>query len=308
MQVQKRAFQLRKGYRPFLMSLPFLLATLVFSYIPLFGWSVAFFDYKAGFSLLQCEFVGLKHFVSLFANDVIRRDIIRVLTNTLGMSLIGLATSFLPMMFAVFLSEIRSNLYRRVIQTVTTIPNFISWVLVYSMAYAMFSVSDGFVNHLLMSVGLIDMPINFLASSEHVWVTMWGYGTWKTLGWSAIMYVAAITSIDGELFEAADIDGASRMQRIWYITIPSLLPTFFVLLMLSIANILSNGMDQYFVFQNAMNRSSIEVLDLYVYNKGIAGSSISFSTAAGMLKSLVSLALLFLANSASKWVRGETIL
>jgi putative aldouronate transport system permease protein len=172
----------------------------------------------------------------------------------------------------------------------------------------MFSVNDGFINNLLDGLGLIDDRINFLASSRNVWVTMWGYATWKGLGWGAIMYIAAITSIDEQLFEASAIDGASRMQRIWHITVPSLMPTFFVLLLLGIANFLNNGLDQYFVFQNAMNKSKIEVLDLYVYNKGIAGMNISFSTAVGMLKSLISIALLFLANTASKFVRDEKII
>jgi putative aldouronate transport system permease protein len=292
------------------MSAPFLAATLIFSYVPLLGWSVAFFNYKAGFSLLDCDFVGFRHFTSLFANAVVRRDMVRVMTNTFAVSLLGIATSFLPMLFAVFLSEIRSSKYRHAVQTVTTIPNFISWVLVYSMAYAMFSVGDGFVNHLLTQLGILDAPINFLASSGNVWGTMWGYLTWKELGWKAVMYMAAITSIDVAQFEAAAIDGASRAQRIWHITIPALLPTFFVLLMLSIASFLTSGsgVEQYYVFQNAMNKSSIEVLDLYVFNKGFMGNNISFSTAVGMMKSVVSIVLLFLANGASKLVRGEAIL
>lgn len=306
---QKRlSYRARHGFIPFLMTLPFLIATLVFSYFPLYGWRYAFFDYKAGFKLLDCTFVGLKHFVSMFANPVVRRDIIRVMQNTFAISFLGIITSFLPMVFAIFLSEINNRIYRRTVQTITTIPNFISWVLVYSMAYAMFSVNDGFVNNLLVRLNLVDDRINFLASSKNVWVTMWGYGTWKGLGWGAIMYIAAISSIDEQLYEAAAIDGASRMQRIWHITIPSLLPTFFVLLLLSIANFLNNGIDQYFVFQNAMNKAKIEVLDLYVYNKGIAGSNISYSTAVGMLKSVVSIALLFIANTASKFFRGDKII
>ncbi|MEA4889119.1 MAG: ABC transporter permease subunit [Clostridiaceae bacterium] len=305
---KKRSLRARHGIRPFLMTLPFLIATLIFSYLPLYGWRYAFFDYKAGFKLLDCNFVGLKHFLSLFQNQVILNDVGRVLQNTFAISLIGIATSFLPMLFAIFLSEIRNRAYRRTVQTITTIPNFISWVLVYSMAYAIFSVNDGFVNNLLVNLGLINDRINFLASPNNVWITMWGYGTWKGLGWSSIMYVASISSIDEQLFEAAAIDGASRMKRIWYITIPSLMPTFFVLLLLNIANFLNNGIDQYFVFQNAMNKAKIEVLDLYVYNKGIAGSNISFSTAVGMLKSVISIVLLFIANTASKLVRDEKII
>lgn len=297
----------RNGMRLFLMTLPFIALTFVFSYMPLAGWSYAFFDYRAGFDLFDCDFVGLKHFLAPFQNEVLRQDILRVLKNTFGMSMLGLCTSFLPMFFAIALSELGGHRFRKVVQTVTTIPNFISWVLVYSLAYSMFSAGDGFVNQLLVSMGVIDTGINFLASDKHVWLTMWLYNTWKTLGWSSIMYVAAIASIDQSMYEAAAVDGANRFQKIRYIVIPSLLPTFFILLMLAIANFLNNGMDQYFVFQNAMNKEHIEVLDLYVYNKGMTGSNISFSTAVGALKSLISIVLLFSVNKVSRWLRGESI-
>ena len=152
----------------FLASIPFLLATVIFSYAPLLGWSYAFFDYRAGFKLSDCEFVGFKHFASLFANKVLRGDLVRVLTNTFGISLLSIATSFLPMFFAILLAEMRLKSYRKVVQTVTTIPNFISWVLVYSLAYAMFAVNDGVINNILLKLKLIDTPINFLASPDHV--------------------------------------------------------------------------------------------------------------------------------------------
>jgi putative aldouronate transport system permease protein len=279
----------------------------VFCYLPLAGWSYAFFDYKAGISLLDNPFVGFKHFTSLFANRIIRQDIARVMKNTIGMSMIGIATSWLPMIVAVFLAEIKNGAFRKTVQTVTTIPYFISWILVYSLAYAMFSAEDGFVNKLLISLGVTGSSVNYLLDSSHMWLKMWLYGTWKGLGCSSIMYIASIAGIDHELYEAADIDGATRMNRIWHITIPSLMPTFFVLLLLSIANLINSGMDLYFVFQNAMNKEYIEVLDLYVYNKGILSSSISFSTAVSAMKSIVSLTLLFAANFCSKLIRGESI-
>lgn len=232
----------------------------------------------------------------------------RVLTNTFGMSFLGILTSPLPVVFAIFLMEIKSKHLRGLVQTLTTLPNFVSWVLVYSVAWSIFSVEDGFLNHLLMSTGLIDTEINFLASSEHIWVKMTGYSLWKTLGWSAIMYIAAITSIDAEQYEAAVVDGAGRFQCMWHITLPGILPTYFVLLLLSIANFINNGMEQYYLFQNPMNKSTIEVLDLYVYNMGMVGQNISYSTAVGMLKSIVSVALLFFANGLSKLIRKESIL
>ena len=166
---------------------------------------------------------------------------------------ITLGTSWLPMLFAVFLNEIRCIPFRKFVQTVTTLPNFISWVLVYSLAFSLFN-STGMFNTLLLNLGLIKEPVLLLQSSEHVWLTQWLWLTWKNLGWAAIMYIAAISSIDDELFQAAKVDGATRMQMIRYITIPSLLPTFFVLLMMNIGNFLSNGMEQYYVFQNAFNK------------------------------------------------------
>lgn len=297
----------KNGVRLFLLTLPFLIATFVFCYMPLFGWRYAFFDYKAGFRLMDCEFVGFKHFLEPFSNAIVREDLIRVIKNTFAMSLLGILASPLPMLFAIFLAEIRIHKCRRIVQTVTTIPNFISWVLVFSLAYSLFAVDGGLVNNILKALGLTEHGINFLASQDHVWVTMWLVGIWKTLGWSAIMYISALSSVDVGMYEAAEIDGAGRFQKIWYLTIPSLLPTFFVLLLLSIANFLNNGMDQYFVFQNAMNKGHIEVLDLYVYNNGLVGNNISYSTAVGMLKSLISVTLLFMANGASKLIRHESV-
>lgn len=298
----------KSGRWLFLASLPFLIAVFVFSYLPLYGWSYAFFDYHAGMNLKDCAFVGLKFFRSMVDNPVSRGEILRVLTNTFGISFLGILASPLPVIFAILLMELKIKPLRSLIQTLTTLPNFISWVLVYAVAWSIFSVEDGFLNHLLMSTHIISTEINFLVSSNHVWLTMLAYSLWKTLGWSSIMYIAAITSIDAEQYEAAIVDGAGRFQCMWHITVPGILPTYFVLLLLSIASFINNGMEQYYMFENPMNKSSIEVLDLYVYNMGMVGQSISFSTAVGMLKSLVSVSLLFFANGLSKIIRKESIL
>ncbi len=301
-------FTKKSGFRLFLASVPFLALVFAFAYLPLYGWSYAFFDYHAGMHLRDSEFVGLKYFTSLVSNPVSRGEISRVMINTFGMSFIGILTSPLPVIFAIFLMEIRSKRLQKTIQTLTTLPNFISWVLVYAIAWSVFSVEDGFVNRLLISLNLIDTPINFMASPDNVWITMALYGIWKGLGWSAIIYIAAITAIDAEQYEAAIVDGANRFQCMVYITIPGMLPTYFVLLLLQIANFINNGMEQYYLFRNPLNSSSIEVLDLYVYLKGVLGQSISSSTAIGMLKSFVSIALLFLANGLSKLIRKESII
>jgi len=290
------------------MSLPFLIAVFLFSYLPLYGWIYAFFDYHAGMRLQDCTFVGLKFFHSMVDNPVSRGEIFRVHKNTFGISFLNILVSPLPVIFAILLMEIKNKPLRGLIQAFATLPNFISWVLVYSVAWAIFSVQDGFLNHFLMSTHIISTEINFFASSNHVWLTMLGYSLWKTLGWTAIMYIAAITSIDSEQYEAAMVDGAGRFQCMWHITIPGIMPTYFVLLLLSIANFMNNGMEQYYLFSNPMNKSAIEVLDLYVYNMGMVGQNISYSTAVGVLKSLVSITLLFLANGMSKVIRKESII
>jgi putative aldouronate transport system permease protein len=297
----------QREFRLFLMVLPFMILVFLLSYLPLRGWLYAFYNYKPGLPLGPENFVGFGNFQKIATDSYAVADIIRVLRNTFGMSLLGIVTSPLPLIFAVFLSEIKLMPFRKTVQTLTTIPNFISWVLVYSVAYAIFSVDDGFLNRLLIQLGLIDNGFPFLTQSNHVWLTMWAWGTWKSLGWSSIIYIAAITSIDQELYEAARVDGAGRFMCMWHITLPGLLPTYFVLLILSIANFINNGMEQYYIFQNPMNKSAIEVLDLYVYNQGIGGINYSYSIAIGMLKSVVSLILLFIANRGSKLVREESI-
>lgn len=291
----------------FLFILPFLILVFIFSYYPLYGWVYAFYDYRPPRPFSDAEFVGLKWFKSLVENDIKINQLLQVLKNTFAMSAITLGTSWLPMFFAVFLNEIKCVPFRKFVQTVTTLPNFISWVLVYSVAFSLFN-STGMINTLLTNLGLIEEPILLLQSSEHVWLTQWLWLTWKNLGWSAIMYIAGISSIDDELFQAAKVDGATRMQIIRHITIPSLLPTFFVLLMMNIGNFLSNGMEQYYVFQNAFNKEHIQVLDLYVYNLAMGSGSYSVSVALSMLKSVVSVILLVTANTVSKLTRGESFL
>jgi len=298
--------EMPEKYSLFLMLLPIIILAFVFLYLPLYGWRYSFFDYEAGGTLSRENFVGFKWFTILFRNQATVNDIIRVLRNTLVMSGLGILTSWAPMAFAIFLNEIRSNRFKRVVQTVTTIPNFISWVLVYAIALAIFS-TEGFLNSFLELFNA-NRNINWLMSSEHTWLKMLLWGIWKSLGWSAIVYIAAIAGIDQELYEAAKIDGAGRFQRIWHITVPGLMPTYLVLLLLTIAGALSNGLEQYLMFQNANNKDVIEVLDLYVYNIGITGGRIPLSTVIGMTKSLVSIALLMFANRVSKSVRGEGII
>ncbi len=186
----------------FLLILQFLILTFLFSYFPLHGWIYAFFDYRAPLKLSQCEFVGFKWFQTLFSNSTQVSQLIRVMENTFAMSLLGIATSFLPVVFAVFLNEIKCNWFKNLVQTLTTLPNFISWTLVYAVAFSLFS-TTGMANSVLQHLGLITEPIKFLDSGTHVWLKMILWSTWKGLGRGAIMYLAAIAGIDQEMFEAA---------------------------------------------------------------------------------------------------------
>ncbi len=300
-------FFMETKYKLFLILMPFLVLVAVFSYLPLWGWRYAFFDYKPGETLTMDKFVGFKWFKELFMNAATVKDIVRVLKNTLGMSFLGIITSWIPMVFAIFLSEIKNPHFKKLVQTFTTIPNFISWVLVYAIAVCLFS-TDGFLSSIMVNIGAWSEGKNLLMSGSHTWLKMWAWGTWKGIGWSAIIYIAGISGIDQQLYEAARVDGAGRFQRMWHVTVPGLMPTFCVLLLMSIANILNNGMEQYLVFENSTNTSAIQVLDLYVYKLGLVKNIIPLSTVIGMLKSIISVTLLFAANKISKLIRGESII
>lgn len=296
----------KTSFKLFLCIVPFLVLAFLFSYLPLYGWIYSLYDYKPALGLEGSEFVGLQWFQMLVSSPTQMAQIGQVLMNTLAISFLGIATSVLPLFFAILLNEVKAPWFRNSVQTLTALPNFISWVLVYMIAFSLFS-SSGLVNDVLIDAGLVTAPVKFLDTDENVWLTMTLWSIWKGLGWGAIIYLAAIAGIDQSLYESARIDGAGRFQLMRHITIPQLMPTYLVLLLLSIANILNNGMEQYYVFQNAFNKEWIQVLDLYVYNIGMTGNSLSLATAIGMLKSLISVALLLTVNAVSKRVRGESI-
>ena len=300
--------EIPEKYRLFFMFLPVLALSFVFAYLPIYGWRYAFYNAKAGDELTSEIFVGFQNFVSLANNPGIRMDILKVLRNTLVMSGLGIATSWLPIAFAILLAEVRSSKFQRGVQTLTTIPNFLSWVLVYAVALSLFA-TDGLVNNMINLISGANVSnVNYLNNADHTWLKMLLWGTWKCLGWSAIIYVAGIAGIDQQLYEAAKVDGANRFQCIWHITVPGLMPTYMVMLLMSVAGILSNGMEQYLVFSNPYNGDVIQVLDLYVYNMGIGNNQLSISTVVGILKSVVGIVLLFGANGISKAIRGESII
>lgn len=287
-----------------LMAVPFIIYVFAFSYVPLMGWILAFFDYKPGLSLWDCDFAGLYYFKIIFDDW---EKVWSVLKNTLAMGAMLLICSPLPAVFAIFLSELKSTKFKKIVQTVTTIPNFISWVIIYALAFALFS-TDGVVNNVLIGVGILQEPSNLLGNQDATWFLQTALNIWKTLGWNAIIYFAAIAGIDGELYDAASVDGAGRFQKILHITIPGITSTFFVLLLLQISNILALGIDQYLAFYNSMVADKITVLDLYVYRLGLVTQDYSYATAVGILKSVISIVLLFSANGLSKKIRGQSLI
>lgn len=295
--------KMRKDYRLLAYLLPCLALLVAFAYVPIAGWILAFVDFIPGVPLKDSPFAGLKYFKLIFSDY---GNMLRVMRNTAIFALLGYLVAPLSMIFAICLNEIRSSRLKRTIQTITTFPNFISWIIVYALAFQFFSY-DGLVSNLLMSWGMIEEPVSVLASKEAVYFFQTCMGLWKGLGWSAVIYLAAIAGIDQELFEVAAIDGATRMQRILYITIPSLMPTFLVLMVMQIGSFVGGGVDQYLVFYNGIVADRIETIDLYVYRATLLRSDYSYGTAIGILKTLISIALMCGMNNLAKKIRGYGI-
>ena len=295
-----------RGIKYLLLAVPFLIYVFAFSYVPLVGWIYSVFDYKIGQKFLDfgsMVFVGLGNFQKLFTE---RSEVLRVLRNTLALSALGLLATPVPVVFAIMFNEIKNSKFKKIVQTATTLPNFISWIIVYGVAFAFFSV-NGFVSVLMQKIGIQPPVMGILGDVDHTWVLQWILGIWKSFGWSAIIYIAAITGIDSELYDAAKVDGANKIQSILHITIPGIMHTYVVMFLLAVSNILSNGFDQYFMFYNPMVADKIEVLDYYVYKVGFYINDYSYSITLGMLKSILGIVLLFTANALSKKIRGESI-
>lgn len=299
-----KKYRKKKNYKLLFYILPFMVFVLLFNYVPLFGWSIAFFQYTPGASLSAENFVGLKYFKQFFLDTV---DMSRVIKNTLTFAVLNLITMPLPLIFALMLNEVPHKKFSKFVQSITTFPNFISWVIVYSLAFSLFS-TEGVINSILMEMGLISKPTNVLSNASAAYLFQTSLGIWKGLGWGSIVYLAAISGISQELYEAAAVDGAGRFRQMIHVTLPGIAETFIVLLLLSIGNFISVGFDQYFIFQNPVTLKKLEVLDLYVYRLGLINKSYSYSTAIGMIKSAISLVMIFGTNQLAKKIRGNTII
>ncbi|GBF72895.1 sugar ABC transporter permease [Paenibacillus sp. 598K] len=289
----------------YLMSLPFVIWVFVFSYLPLWGWTMAFQKFKPGRSFFEQEWVGFEHFVTLFSDE----RFYLVLRNTLAMSFMGLIAGFtVPILLAVLLNEVRQQVVKRFVQTISYLPHFVSWVVVAGIITKMLSTDNGVVNDVLLFLGVINEPIQFMAKGNWFWSIVTAADVWKESGWNAIIYLAAIAGIGPELYEAAKVDGASRIQQIWHVTLPGIRTTIIVLLIMSIGHLISIGFERQFLLGNNLVRDYSEVLDLYALNYGLGMGRFSFGTAINMFNSMVSILLLFIANGTFKRLTKESIM
>ncbi len=287
----------------YFMSIPFVLWAFVFSYLPLWGWTMAFQKFRPGRGFFEQEWVGFDNFRMLFEDPMFYQ----VLRNTLAMSVLGLVAGFtVPILFAILLNEVRQMAVKRFVQTVSYLPHFVSWVVVAGIVTKMLA-TDGTVNGLLLGIGLIDEPIQFMAQGNLFWYVVTGADMWKEMGWNAIIYLAAIAGISPELYEAAKVDGANRIQQIFHVTLPGIRTTFVILLIMSIGHLISIGFEKQFLLGNSLVSDYAQVLDLYSLNYGLNLGRFSFGTAINMFNSAISIVLLLAANGIFKRITKESI-
>jgi putative aldouronate transport system permease protein len=280
-----------------LMAVPFVLYVILFKYVPLWGWTMAFQDYKPAKSFSQQEWVGFKWFITLFKD----KEFLLSLRNTVCMSLISTALGYITaILIAIFLNEVRIIAVKRFVQTVSYLPHFLSWVIVTSLVANVLSVEDGILNNILLSLGFIKEPVLWLAVPKYFWnIIGWTY-VWKEVGWNTIVYLGAMTAIDPCLYEAAQIDGCGRLRKIWHITLPGIKPTIIIMMIMSAGHILDANFEMPFFLRNGMIEDVASTIDIYVLKYGFKLFNFSLATAAGIFKNAVNIILLLLANWIAK--------
>jgi len=287
--LKKQIWQYRWIY---LLGLPGMIILLLFNYIPMSGLLMAFQDYNPYKGLTGSEWVGLKHFIKLFNAS----KFYTMLRNTIVISLLNLMTFPAPIILALLLNELRNATLKKFVQTAVYLPHFLSWAIVCALTFFLLSSEQGVVNKIAVSMG--GEPVKYLQSKDWIYPIITIQGMWKGVGWSSIVYLAAIAGIDQGLYEAAKIDGANKFQQMVKITIPCIMPTVVVMLILKMGTIISVDFEQVFLMNNANVKSKLEVFEIYIYNNGIASGSTNFSytTAIGMFKSVVNTCLVVLTN------------
>lgn len=288
-----------------LMVVPALIALLLFSLFPLFGLQIAFKDYKMNSGIIGSAWVGLKHFKAFFTDP----NVMPVLWNTIGLSVIkAFFTIPLPIIFALLLNEVTHTHFKKLAQTISYFPYFLSWSVISLMAITWLSPQNGFINGFLTSTGILEKPYFFLGEPKAFWGISIALDIWKNLGYSSIIYLAAMSNVDQEVTEAAVVDGAGRLRRIIHVTMPAILPTVMILLIINIGNLLRGGanFDISYNLMNSLNQPRAEILDTYVLKTGISMARFSYATAIGLLQSVVASVLLISANAISKATTGES--
>ncbi|MCF0147858.1 MAG: sugar ABC transporter permease [Clostridium sp.] len=287
-----------------LMSIPFIIYVLIFCYAPLLGWVMAFQNFKPAKGLFNQVWVGFDQFKFLFSDPTF----LNVIRNTLAMSLINLILSFVCSIgFALLLNEVKNMLSKKFIQTVSYLPHFLSWIIVTGIVAEVLSPETGIINQLLVWFNVLEKPINFFADTKYFWGIVGLANVWKEVGWGSIIYLAAITSINPDLYEAAEIDGAGRFQKMLHVTLPGIKPTIFILLLINIGNILNAGFEVQYLLGNGLIQQVSQTIDIFVLKYGISLGNYSLATAAGIFKSVISIILIFLANKLAKSMGEERL-
>ncbi len=288
------------------MVIPAVVIYFIFNYVPLFGWITAFINYRPGIPVSESDFVGLKNFLEFF-RDI--RNMQSVVFNTVGINVLSTAAVFFSsIIFAILLSETPGARFTKIVQMTSFFPFFLSWIIAYSLMYSLFGIESGAVNSILTQWGLIDQGINVLGEPKYSWILMIGLNVWKNLGYYSIIFLSTIVGIPREEYEAASIDGANRLQKILYVTLPNLKQVFFVLLILQSGYMLNSNLEQFFAFTNSQNWETMVVFDMYIYKYGLGRGDFSYATAVGMMRTLISLILLFTVNRLSKKYADQSVL
>ena len=288
-----------------LMLLPLLVLTIIFSYVPLVGWVMAFTDYHIGAPLFGNAWTGLTQFVRLGSYS---DDLLRLLRNTVVINFVSVFNNlFCALVLTLLLREVKWRFGAKAVQTVTFFPYFVSAVIAYAIFNGLLSVNSGAINMALVKAGVIKRGITILGDAKYSWPLMIFVNLWKFTGYNCVLFMAAAAGIPMDQYESAEIDGASRFQKAIYITLPSLLPTAAVLLIMNSGWILNSSLDMFMVFQNTTNLETMEVLDMYIYKYGLKLMDYSYATAAGIAKTAVSLLLLVIVNKSVKKLSGTGI-
>jgi len=286
---------IKKNKILYFMLFPGVLYFIIYKYLPMGGLIIAFQDYQPYLGILGSPWVGLKHFFRLFTEPTF----FMLLKNTLIFFGMNIFIFFpLPIILSLMLNEVKNRHFKSGIQTIIYIPYFMSWVIIVSITYVFLNVDGGVINEFLTSMG--KEKISFLTSPEWTRTIYIIQVIWKELGWSTIIYLAAITAVDTELYEAAEMDGANRFRKIWHITLPAIRPVIITLLILKIGHTLDLGFEHVYLLLNSLNRNVAEIFDTYIYTAGLKNGQLSFTTAIGLFKSVVGLILVMLSNKLAK--------